>query len=221
MVAERETEPEHIYSYHMQHRPNLSSKETEQFWSQRYMDQSTGWDLGAPSPPIRQYIDQLQDKSRRILIPGAGNGYEAEYLFRSGFIHTHVLDISEYPLRNFQKRIPDFPSSQLLHDDFFELKDSFDLILEQTFFCSFPPTEKNRKGYVQKMHELLNPGGKLAGLWFDFPLVPQQSSPPYGGSRDEYLALFNPHFSVRTLERAHNSVPSRTGNELFGIFEKR
>lgn len=205
----------------MQHQSIQSSKETEQFWSQRYLDQSTGWDLGAPSPPIKQYIDQLEDKGKRILIPGAGNAYEAEYLFRSGFANTHVLDISEHPLQNLKKRVPAFPSEQLLRNDFFELEGTFDLIIEQTFFCSFPPTEKNRKAYTKQMHRLLKPGGKLVGLWFDFPLVKDQEKPPYGGSQDEYVALFEPYFNIAVLERAHNSVPPRTGIELFGIFERK
>ena len=32
----------------------------------------------------KEYIDQITDKSIRILIPGCGNAHEAEYLFRLG-----------------------------------------------------------------------------------------------------------------------------------------
>ena len=44
-----------------------------------------GWDLGEVSPPIKSYIDTLEDKNIRILIPGCGNTYEAEYLLEQGF----------------------------------------------------------------------------------------------------------------------------------------
>jgi len=63
-----------------------------------------GWDIGYPSTPIKEYADQLTDKSIQILIPGAGNAYEAEYLWKQGFSNVHILDISEIPLKEFKKR---------------------------------------------------------------------------------------------------------------------
>jgi thiopurine S-methyltransferase len=70
------------------------------------------------------------------------------------------------------------------------------------------------------MHNLLRPGGKLVGLWFDLAEIGAPGEPPYGGSRDEYLTYLSPYLTVRTFERAYNSIPPRRGNELFGIFEK-
>lgn len=46
------------------------------YWSERYKNKDTGWDIGSVSTPIKSYIDQLQDTSKKILIPGCGNGYE-------------------------------------------------------------------------------------------------------------------------------------------------
>ena len=51
-----------------------------EYWEERYRAGTTGWDIGSPSTPLKEYIDQLQDPSKKILIPGAGNAYEAEYL---------------------------------------------------------------------------------------------------------------------------------------------
>mgnify|MGYP000899644145 FL=1 len=62
-----------------------TSKEQEQYWSKRYLKNQTGWDIGAPSRPIKTYIDQLDNRDLKILIPGAGNSYEAEYLLKQGF----------------------------------------------------------------------------------------------------------------------------------------
>ena len=197
------------------------NNELEQYWSQRYIDQSTGWDLGAISEPLRHYIDQLEDKQVRILLPGAGNAYEAEYLHNAGFVNTYILDISEHPLRSFKERVPDFPSAHIVHGDFFELKDNFDLILEQTFFCSFPPVDNNRERYITKMHELLNPKGKLAGLWFNLPFTGDLTKRPFGCSKDEYLRLFSSHFNTKAFEEATNSVQDREGIEFFGIFERK
>jgi thiopurine S-methyltransferase len=185
------------------------------FWEERYTNRNMGWDLGGVSPPLRAYIDQLKDKDARILVPGAGNGYEVRYLHRKGFRNVYALDFAQQPLQHLREALPDFPEGHLLRADFFELEArGFDLILEQTFFCALPPAR--RPGYVQKMRELLSEKGKLAGLLFDFPLT--EKGPPFGGSKAEYEALFSSFFTFNTFERAYNSIPPRQGTELFFIF---
>jgi hypothetical protein len=51
--------------------------EAENYWTNRYETESTGWDLGSPSTPLKTYFEQLKAKTLHILIPGAGNAYEA------------------------------------------------------------------------------------------------------------------------------------------------
>ena len=190
-----------------------------EYWQQRYLEGKTGWDLGAVTPPVAAYVDQLSRKDLKILIPGAGNGYEAEYVYGKGFRDLKVLDVAPFPLEKLRERLPaEFPETRLKEMDFFEFREGpFDLVLEHTFFCSLPPDL--RPLYPEKMAGLLKPGGKLAGLLFDFPLT--DAGPPFGGSREEYLKLFEPLFRIRTLERARNSIPPRAGRELFFIFEKK
>ena len=189
-----------------------------QYWTAKYEANQLGWDMGSVSPPLKAYIDQLEsDKDISILIPGAGNSYEAEYLHEQGFSNVDVLDISAVPLENLRSRVPNFPQERLIHTDFFQWEKSYDLILEQTFFCALEPGL--RQSYAQKMHELLNPKGKLVGLFFDFPLT--ESGPPFGGSYEEYLKTFEKWFDIKVLERCYNSIKPRSGNELFLIFEKK
>jgi thiopurine S-methyltransferase len=189
------------------------------YWQQRYEARKTGWDMGMVSPPLAAYIDQLTEKNLRILLPGAGMGYEAVYLAEAGFKALTVLDIAPYPLESLKERLPaSFAAENLIETDFFDFKEGpFDLVLEHTFFCALPP--ELRPEYVLTMNALLRPGGKLAGLLFDFPLTPQ--GPPFGGSKEEYEQLFTPYFHIRVLERATNSIPPRQGSELFFIFEKK
>lgn len=187
------------------------------YWDLRYKENKTGWNIGYASPPIKEYIKQLKDKSISILIPGAGNSFEAELFWNKGFTNTYVLDIAKQPLENLKNRVKDFPDEHLLHQDFFELNRTFDLIIEQTFFCALDPDL--RKPYVEKISQLLKPNGKLVGLLFDFPLT--ESGPPFGGGIDEYKCLFNKHFKIKTLERATNSIKERHDKELFFIFDVR
>lgn len=186
-------------------------KMNKTYWEQRYADKLTGWDLGYPAPAIQKYIEGLHDKNLKILIPGSGNAYEAEYLFSNGFLNVYVLDIAEAPLLNFKKRVPEFPDNQLLKDDFFNLTDTFDLILEHTFFCALEPNL--RKNYALKMHRLLEKNGTLAGLLFNFPLTAE--GPPYGGTKEEYREIFGNIFHIEKMETAYNSIKPRRNRELF------
>ncbi|UGU15048.1 TPMT family class I SAM-dependent methyltransferase [Sinomicrobium kalidii] len=190
---------------------------TKQFWEEKYKSRDTFWDIGHISTPLKAYIDQLEDKNIKILIPGAGNGYEAEYLLHQGFKNVHVLDFALPPLQNFKKRVPGFPEKQLLNQDFFTLDMTFDLILEQTFFCALPP--QSRPDYARKMQQLLNPEGKLAGLLFDFPLT--EEGPPFGGDREEYFGYFSPYFDIVIMERCYNSIKPREGREFFFILKPK
>jgi SAM-dependent methyltransferase len=187
------------------------------FWEERYASDNLGWDIGYVSTPLKEYIDQLENKNLKILVPGAGNGYEVAYLYNSGFKNVHVIDLARQPLDKIKAEIPEIPDGQLIYGDFFNLEvQNFDLILEQTFFCALNP--ELRKDYVQKMFQLLKPGGRLAGLLFDFSLT--LNGPPFGGNLKEYEELFHTIFTILVLERANNSIPPRKDKELFFIFEK-
>ncbi len=188
-----------------------------EYWNGRYLNEDAGWDVGYVSTPLKAYIDQLTDKSSLILIPGAGNAYEAEYLFSNGFKNTYVCDLAEEPLRNLLKRCPEFDPGHLLQQDFFKLQGlTFDLILEQTFFCALHPSL--RPAYFQKMAQLLSPGGHLAGVLFNDVL--NADKPPFGGSRAEYLTYIQEPLSIGVLETCYNSIKPRQGRELFMNLQK-
>ncbi len=190
------------------------------YWDEFYLQkEKPPWDMRRVSPPLKAYFDQLTDKTLKILIPGAGNAWEAEYLWQNGFRNVFVLDISTLPLQNLKKRVPDFPQQQLIHADFFQFQDTFDLIIEQVFFCALPPSQ--RPAYAKQMHQLLKPKGKLVGVLYDFPLDLQNPEPPFGGSLKEYLSYFSPFFHIKTFERCYNSHPRRQGRELFMILIKK
>ena len=193
-----------------------NQKLDQDFWSKKYQSNELGWDIGAVSTPIKEYIDQLENKDISILIPGAGNAYEAAYLFEQGFTDVTILDIAQEPLDNFRKKLPDFPGNKIIQEDFFTHNGSYDLIIEQTFFCALDPSL--RVGYIDKMKDILKADGKLVGLLFDFRL--DDIGPPFGGSEDAYTIDFKKRFNLKTLAPCYNSIKPRQGKELFIIFEK-
>ena len=191
------------------------------YWQGRYTAGRDGWDTHAVTPPLRAYFDQVAVAQQpRILIPGAGRAYEAGYLHQRGFRHVFVADVAPLALADFAARVPDFPQEHLLLADFFALPSAptYDLIVEQTFFCALNPVL--RPAYARQCAALLRPGGTLMGLLFDTDFG-ATSEPPFGGSQAEYREYFAPYFDFRHFAPATNSLRARQGRELFICLKKK
>lgn len=181
------------------------------YWSNRYQNQQTGWDIGTASEPIKEYIQQYNNKNTRILIPGCGNAYEAKFLIDEGFQNITLIDISKVLVEELQGQLAAYSQQvQIIHGDFFEHVGEYDLIIEQTFFCAIDPVL--RKRYAEKMHELLVPNGKLVGVLFNRNF---EGGPPFGGTREEYLITFSPYFEIKKMDNCYNSIKPRANTELF------
>ncbi|GAB4375431.1 MAG: methyltransferase domain-containing protein [Salibacteraceae bacterium] len=195
----------------------MNSQLNSDYWNQRWTEGKTGWDIGSPSTPLIEYFDQLKDKNLRILIPGAGNAWEAEYLHNKGFRQVYVVDIADEAISRFSQRVPSFNKDHIIKADFFELEGQYDLIVEQTFFCAITPAE--RRKYVLKAWSLLDENGKIVGVLFNDQF--SHDGPPFGGTKEEYMTYFQPWFRARYFETAYNSIKPRAGRELFINLIKR
>ena len=185
------------------------------YWDNQYQANATNWDLGEIAPPIKSYVDKIENKTIAILIPGCGNTYEAEYLLEQGFINVTVIDIAPTLVHQLKNKFKDNKNISIVLGDFFEHQGKYDLIIEQTFFCALPPTLRQK--YVWKMYQLLAEKGQLAGLLFNRDF---EESPPFGGNQKEYEKLFRKAFEFKSLGIANNSIAKRENIELFIEFEK-
>jgi len=183
----------------------------ESYWTDKYKSNQIGWDTGSITTPIKEYIDQLEDKNLRILVPGCGNGHEVKYLHDQGFGNVTVVDISAEPFKTLAPQCTNWSDHSFIVGDFFNHTGSYDLIIEQTFFCALVPGL--RQAYADKMHDLLAENGKLSGVFFNIPLG--IDNPPFGGHRDEYLEFFQNKFEFNIFDECYNSIKPRAGNELF------
>ncbi len=186
------------------------------YWDQRYQNSEIGWDLKQVSPPLKHYIEQCTNKNLKILIPGAGNAYEANYLLEQDFNDITIVDIAPTVVDRLQKQFQNNSRIQIILIDFFNLSGKYDLILEQTFFCALSPFLRSQ--YVAKMYDLLHTDGKLVGLLFDKKF---EGGPPFGGNKAEYEILFQSHFNFHTFQPCYNSIGPRMNAELFFIFSKK
>ena len=66
---------------------------------------------------------------------------------------------------------------------------------------------------MKKAADLLAENGRIVGVLFDRNF--EKQGPPFGGTKDEYLKLFEKHFEIKTMEKCYNSIPPRAGSEVF------
>lgn len=189
----------------------LETNLDQAYWNKRWEKNETGWDIGYPSPSIVHYMDDYPNKKASILIPGCGNGYEAEYLVSKGFQQITLVDIAPLAVENLKKKYAHIPQIHVICADFFHLEGQFDLMIEQTFFCALSPSL--RSTYVAKTASLLKEKGKLIGLLFNREFG--NEFPPFGGNEQQYRNLFEPYFHIRKMENCYNSILPRANSELF------
>ncbi len=187
----------------------MSIELTPSYWNERYESHRDGWDLGSANSALVAEVTKRLERTDTILFPGAGRGYEADYLWAQGYTGVTVCDWSAASLSDLRSS-PHLPSpGNVIIEDFFELTGRYDAIVEQTFFCALEPNLRER--YVGQCTDLLRAGGWYIGLLFDrdFP-----AGPPFGGSSAEYAQLFGSYFDIEVLESFDGSIGPRAGNEV-------
>lgn len=198
-------------------RLDIENNLTADYWDKKWQHNETGWDIGFVSPPIEEYISKFEDKEARILIPGCGNAYEAEFLSTQGFKNITILDISPTAVQILKEKYKDMKEISVICSNFFEHNGNYDLIIEQTFFCAIPTSK--RKSYANKAFDLLSVDGRVIGLMFNKHFTKQ--GPPFGGNVEEYKTVFNPYFEIVKMEECYNSIESRRGSEIFINLKKK
>ena len=80
-----------------------------EYWNRRYEQGNSPWDMGRPSPPLIEYVGGIEDKTTRILIPGAGKSYDAVWAMEHGFENVFILDWASEAIDHISNLFPDFP----------------------------------------------------------------------------------------------------------------
>jgi SAM-dependent methyltransferase len=189
-------------------------------WEADYKRKTDGWDLGGPTPAFKHLMLDGGLKPGRMIVLGAGRGYDAREFARHGFQVTAV-DFASQAVREMQRLAdPAAPVDILQHDIFtlpHEIDNSFDYLLEYTCFCAIDP--KRRTEYADLVTRLL----KSNGLYIDlaFPLDNRVGGPPFAVSVAEITGLFQIRgFNLISRDTPADSVSQRHGAEELLIFQK-
>lgn len=182
------------------------------FWDTRFRDGVTPWDAGGVPPQLTQWLSRRSSRLR-VLIPGAGTGYEARFFAARG--HDVVaIDFSDAAIEAAQRR-----GHRVLKADFFTWGEGgFDLVYERAFLCALP-----RRLWAQwagRMAELVRPGGELAGFFY---LDDNERGPPFGTSRTELERLRGEAFELVEdgAIAPEQSAPVFKGKEIWQVWKRR
>jgi SAM-dependent methyltransferase len=189
-------------------------------WDANYEQGTDGWDLGKPTPVFQRLLLSQDLLPGRIIVLGAGRGYDAREFARHGFQVTAV-DFSSHAVQEMQRLASADAPVEILQQDIFTLPEvfnhSFDYVLEYTCFCAIDPTR--RAEYADLVMRLLKPDG----IYIDmaFPLDGRKGGPPFAVSVKEIIDLFQArNFKLISREKPDESIPRRRGAEELLLFRK-
>jgi SAM-dependent methyltransferase len=189
-------------------------------WEETYRRGEIFWDKGAPSPPMKQYLERHPVRGR-ALVPGCGHGHEVLLAVEHGLDATG-LDIAPTGVAEARALYPHL-ADRFVTGDFFapptEMHGAFDVVLEHTCMSGLPPSL--RPSYRRGVELTLRPGGLLIGVWFINPnLDPGDEGPPFPFHVRDLTALFAKGFEVVADYVPDVGFPSRVGRERVRVLRR-
>ncbi|NJN43918.1 MAG: methyltransferase domain-containing protein [Anaerolineae bacterium] len=198
----------------------MSNTNSSDFWQSFYQTGSTGWDLGGPTPILCRLAESGEFSPGKMIVPGAGRGYDARLFARHGFTVTAV-DFASDAIRDMHLLAEKDAPIAIVKADWFRLpsffEGTFDYVLEYVAFCAIDPTR--REEYLDVVKWLLKPGGTLIGLMF--PIGDHEGGPPFAVDPEEVITALQAR-GLRLVNREcpADSIKPRQGREELLVFSK-
>jgi SAM-dependent methyltransferase len=168
------------------------------------------------TPSFASFLNRTKGRAR-VLIPGCGSGYEVRAFHEAGHEVT-AIEFSAAAVAHAREVLGSLGDKVIL-DNFFEHDFGachYVLIYERGFLCSLPPARW--PDYAKQMVHLLQPGGRLAGL---FLYGDEPEPPPFPLTEKTAAELLGWHFSLTHSERvSEQSVPVYQGLEHWQEWQK-
>lgn len=187
------------------------------FWNQRYRREETPWVLNKVPNALRSFLKRTKTRGR-VLIPGCGTHHEAIQAFRTAGFDVIAIDFSAVAIAETAEALGRSGTAGLIQGDFFKhnFPKPFNLIYERTFLCAMHPRRWPR--YAKRAAELLQPGGKLVGVFF-YGTDPEP--PPYPLTEARAQEIFGRYFGLVRDAKVSDSVPMFAGMERWQEWERQ
>ncbi|MGJ8697487.1 MAG: methyltransferase domain-containing protein [Verrucomicrobiaceae bacterium] len=191
-------------------------------WDSCYRDGETPWEKGMAHPALPLFLSNHPDlfhPKPRIFHPGCGFGHDAALLAPHSSEIT-ALDLARAPIAKARELHP-APNINWQIGDLFSWpeKEAYHFAWEHTCFCAIP-TDR-RPDYARALHQILKPGGHLAGIFFLNPDHPVEEGPPFGVTRNELNNHFSPYFDLLLDHPDPPTFEGRENRETLMIWCKR
>ncbi len=198
---------------------DLSDINTPKFWNDIYKKNEAMWDTGSTTPAFVNYFKSVKS-SKKIIVPGSGNGYDCLYL--SNLNHSvYAVDFAEEPIDNMNSN--NKSNLNVIFEDYFNLdlkyNNTFDYFLEYTFYCAIDPSR--RYEYIKKAYDLLKPEGVFVGFLLPVNKPLDSDGPPFGVPLEDTKKIFSEFFYDIKISKSEFSIIPRTENELFITMKKK
>ena len=183
------------------------------FWQSVYQSGATHWDLRGPTPVFCGLAENGEFSPGKMIVLGAGRGYDARLFARHGFMVTAV-DIASDAVREMHALAEKDAPVAAVRADMFALPEffagMFDYVLEYVTYCAIDPAQ--REAYADLVAGLLKPGGHFIGLIF--PIEERPGGPPFAVSADELVGMFAAR-GLKLVRREYpvDSIKPRAGRE--------
>ncbi len=190
-------------------------------WDEKYQKGEAAWDKGAPSPPLRQYLERHPVRGR-ALVPGCGRGHEVALAVELG-LDALGLDIAPTAVAEAGALYPQLAERFIVGDLFAppaEMRGAFEIVLEHTCMSGLPPSL--RPDYRRGIDLTLRPGGLLIGVWYINPdLDPGNEGPPFPFSVPDLTALFADSYEIVTDYVPELAFAGREGRERVRVLRRQ
>lgn len=190
-------------------------------WDEQYRKEETPWEKGAPSPPLKDWIEKNPGSIQgSVLVPGCGLGHDVRTLARRTAADPVVgIDISITAVEK-AKTFETAGNETYRVADLFnlgpEFTSAYDWVWEHTCFCAIDP--ERREDYVDAVWNCLKPGGTLLAVFFLDPYDEDHGpgqGPPHGTTIYELKTRFahSGKFRIDDLYVPHRTYEGREGRE--------
>jgi len=190
------------------------STDKESFWSERYVESHTPWDLNSHHPAIDWVVPRLKLSKSKILVPGSGRGHDVKKLTDLG----HQVTGLDFSSKAAEEAKALYPNANFECGDLFthSFRSDFDAIFEHTLFCALNPSKRSQ--IIKSWLRLLGDDACLIGV---FNVSCKQTGPPFGMTEWELEELLSPYFIINFWGRLREKESPRPGKELFVHAQKR
>ena len=195
-----------------------------EFWSRRYEEGHTPWDLGGPHPELRARLEADCLGRRRLghgvrcLVPGCGRGHDALALARAGWRVT-ALDLVDV-LGEARRRELEALGGRFLETDFlaYQAEPPYEAAWDHTFFCALPL--ERRPDWGRAMARLLGYRSRLHVLLFPVDRSLEAGGPPWRTTLEDVQEALGEAFRTLLHEPVAHPGAGRAWREEYAVFER-